>query len=194
MLDVVREPLADRRVADLREAIAAIDVPVARVHDAEEASELLVAKAEDRVGHELLGRAAVPSGRWRFSISVTGLAVEPWPALDEAIAVAVIAGAEIALHMREPPSRPSARTLESEPIAKRGASPDSIDTIRDQSAEQNDLPVGQLSWLGSGQGVWRGTAIRARLDIRRAPAIRSWSGPDDSPWPRSIVPRRVVSL
>ena len=57
MLNVVREPLADRRVADLREPLAAVDVPIARVHDAKEASELLVAKSEDRVGNELLGRA-----------------------------------------------------------------------------------------------------------------------------------------
>ena len=57
VLDVASEPLADRRVADLREPVAAVDVPVAGVHDAEEAGDLLVAEPEDRVGDELLGRA-----------------------------------------------------------------------------------------------------------------------------------------
>ena len=56
VLHVACETLADRRVADLRKPIAAIHVPVAGVHHAEKAGDLLVGEAEDRIGDELLGR------------------------------------------------------------------------------------------------------------------------------------------
>ena len=54
MLDVVREPFGDRRVADLGVALAAVHVAVARVEDGQEAFDLLIPQAEHRIGNELL--------------------------------------------------------------------------------------------------------------------------------------------
>ena len=60
MLDVGCEALADRRVADLAEAIGVIDVTITRIEDRQESRDLAVDETEDRVGHELVSRTPAP--------------------------------------------------------------------------------------------------------------------------------------
>ena len=63
VLNIAREPLADRRVADLAQAIGRVDVPVAGEEDPEEARDVALVEAEDRVGDELVSRSACPRCR-----------------------------------------------------------------------------------------------------------------------------------